>query len=152
GFGIGGGAVLEDEPLAFGDDGEGEAFLILFHGEAGGFVAVTGAGGELLLTHWDGVHVFVEEGDGELALFDGDLAVHGFVFAEFEDAAAVGADLNAAVSKKKAGGGGEDEGGDEAGFHGNGARQFFLRVVVCPQQQHLYNGLQARRLYLNLIS
>jgi hypothetical protein len=114
GLGIGGGAVLEDEPLAFGDDGEGEAFFILFHGEAGGFVAVAGAGGELLLVQGDGFHVLVEEGDVELAFFDGDLAVHGFVFAEFEDAAAVGAEFDAFMGEGQ--GGDEAEEGDESGF------------------------------------
>jgi hypothetical protein len=92
GLGIGGGAVLEDEPLAFGDDGEGEGFFILFDGEAGG-----------------------------------DLAVHGFVFAEFDDAAAVGAEFDAFMGEGN--GGDEAEEGDEAGFHGGVL--FYLAGCVC---------------------
>ena len=117
GLGLGKVFVLEDEPFAGFDDGDEEAFGAFCDFEFGGVVAVAGDGGEGLLGHGDGFHVFVEQGDLEFVASDGDFAMHGFVFAELEDAAFVGAEFDAAVGEEEAGGGGEQQGGDEVGFH-----------------------------------
>ena len=108
---------MEDEPIARFDDGDDESFGIFFDGKLGGLVTVTGEGDEFLTGDSDGLHVLIEQGDVELVALDGDFAMHGFVFAELEDASFVRPELDTAVSKQEAGGGGENEAGDEFGFH-----------------------------------
>jgi len=79
-------------------------------------VSITGDGGQGLIGYSDGLHVLVEQRNVELALLDGDFAVQGFVLAELQDAAAVGAEFDTAMAKGKGNAEGEDE-GDEFGLH-----------------------------------
>ena len=65
--------------------------------------------------HGDRLHVLVEQGDVEFVTFDEDFAVHGFVFAELDDASAVWAAFDAFMSEGQGGDEGEEE---QFGFHG----------------------------------
>ena len=56
-------------------------------------------GGELLGEKVDGFHRFVEKSDVEFSVFYDDFAENGFVFREFEDATAMGADFDFAMSE-----------------------------------------------------
>lgn len=120
---------MKDEPVSRFDDGNDEASGILFHDEFDGLVAFTGGRGECLFSHGDGFHVLVEQGDVELVAFDDDFAVHGLVFAEFKDAAFVGAQFDAFMPK---GEGCDEREEDEFGFHGVG--WMYLSAALRPKR------------------
>ncbi|TAE78448.1 MAG: hypothetical protein EAZ84_01280 [Verrucomicrobia bacterium] len=49
------------------------------------------------------LHVLVEQRYAELSVFFGDLAVHGFIVAEFDDAALIRPEFNPFMPERKAG-------------------------------------------------
>ena len=110
GFAVSFGFELEDEPLAFLHERQAESLGVLGDFQFHRLFARATGGSEGLGLHGHGFHILVQEGNVEFTILDGDFAAHGFVFAELEDATAVGTDFNAAMAKGDAGGECEEEG------------------------------------------
>lgn len=98
-FGIGVGAELKDHPSIFFDERNDKFSADFFDEEFFWMEFIGESGGELLGEKVDGLHRFVEKSDVEFSVFDGDFALNGFVFREFEDATAMGADFDFAMSE-----------------------------------------------------
>ena len=104
GFGIGGFLVLDDDPFACFGSGGAECGFGFGDFHFHGLLAGCGGSGERLGGDGDRFHVFVQQGDVQFAVFLGDFAVHGFVGAEFEDAAFVRSEFDSFVSERETGG------------------------------------------------
>ena len=99
GFGIGVGAELKDHPSIFFDERNDKFRADFFDEEFFWMEFIGDGGGELLGEKVDGFHRFVEKSDVEFSVFYDDFAENGFVFREFEDATAMGADFDFAMSE-----------------------------------------------------
>ena len=118
GFGIGVGAELKDHPSIFFDERNDKFSADFFDEEFFWMEFIGESGGELLGEKVDGLHRFVEESDVEFSVFDGDFAMHRFIFAEFQDTTALRTEFDAAVTEGEAGGEHEREGeSSECCFH-----------------------------------
>jgi len=98
-FGIGVGAELKNHPKIFFDERNDKFSTDFFDEEFFWLKFIGDGGGELLVEKGDGLHRFVEESDVKFPVFYGDFAVNGFVFREFEDATAMGADFHFAMGE-----------------------------------------------------
>ena len=117
-FGIGVGAELKDHPSIFFDERNDKFSADFFDEEFFWMEFIGDGGGELLGEKVDGLHRFAEESDVEFSVFYDDFAENGFVFREFEDATAMGADFDFAMGEGDDGEGEVTENNDEDFFHG----------------------------------
>ena len=118
GFGFGILFELHDQPLTSFDGGQDEAGVGFLDCQFLGFLPGAAGSCQRLVRQRDWFHVFIEHGDVKLSVFDGDFAMHRFIFAEFQDTTALGAEFDAAVAEGEAGGKHECEGeSGECCFH-----------------------------------
>jgi hypothetical protein len=100
--------VLDDDPFACCRCSNRKAGLAFSDVDFYRRLACSRGCGEGLSVDFDGFHIFIEQGDMKLSILLSHLSVHGFVGAEFEDAAFVGTEFDFSVTEGEACGEGED--------------------------------------------